>query len=173
MFTWLCKKCMFWISWLACHNSIDKSLKSVVGNVFCSEIRTKVTIFFQSYMYTLWKRCSAGKCRIAGKRHNLRKMSHRRREMSQSAENVVNPIAGICRIVDGKCRKKFAAGICRNIETSEMSQLLLILHLDYLLKRKQKVIKYTCIWIAYIKLIVLLLHINVFDCLVAIQISQL
>ena len=50
--------------------------------------------------------CSAGKCRIAGKRHNLRKMSHRRREMSQSAENVVNPTAGICRIVDGKCRKK-------------------------------------------------------------------
>ena len=60
--------------------------------------------------------CSAGKCRIAGKRHNLRKMSHRRREMSQSAENVVNPTTGICRIVDGKCRKKFAACICRNID---------------------------------------------------------
>jgi len=50
--------------------------------------------------------CSAGKCRIAWKRHNLRKMSHRRREMSQSAENVVNTTTGICRIVDGKCRKK-------------------------------------------------------------------
>jgi len=50
--------------------------------------------------------CSAGKCRIAGIRHNLRKMSLRRREMSQSAENVVNPTAGICRIVDGKCSKK-------------------------------------------------------------------
>ena len=68
--------------------------------------------------------CSAGKCRIAGKRHNLRKMSHRRREMSQSAENVVNPTAGICRIVDGKCRKKIR---CRYMSQHrrEMSQLLL------------------------------------------------
>ena len=83
--------------------------------------------------------CSAGKCRDAGKRHNLRKMSHRHREMSQSAENVVNPTAGICRIVDGKCRKNFR---CRHMSQHrrEMSQLLLILHLDNLLKRKQQVI---------------------------------
>jgi len=96
--------------------------------------------------------CSAGKCRIAGKRHNLRKMSHRRREMSQSAENVGNTTAGICRIVDGKCRKKVR---CRYMSQHrrEMSQLLLILHIDNLLKRKQQVIKFTCIWIAYIKLI--------------------
>jgi len=67
-------------------------------------------------------------------------MSHRRREMSQSAENVVNPTAGICRIVDGKCRKK---NRCRYMSQHrrEMSQLLKILHL---LKRKQQVIKYTC-----------------------------
>jgi len=71
--------------------------------------------------------CSAGKCRIAGKGHNLRKMSHRRRERSQSAENVVNPITGICRIVDGKCRKKIR---CRYMSQHrrERSQLLLILH---------------------------------------------
>ena len=43
----------------------------------------------------------------AGKRHNLRKMLHRRREMSQSAENVVHLTAGICRIVDGKCRNYY------------------------------------------------------------------
>jgi len=88
-------------------------------------------------------RTVAGKCRIAGKRHNLRKMSHRRREMSQSAENVVNPTAGICRIVDGKCRKKIR---CRYMSQHrrEMSQLLLILHLNNLLKRRQQVIKNTC-----------------------------
>jgi len=89
--------------------------------------------------------CSAGKCRIAGKRHNLRKMSQRRREMSQSAENVVNPTAGICRIVDGKCRKKIRCQYMSQ-HRREMSQLLLLLlHLDNLLKRKQQVIKYTCI----------------------------
>jgi len=61
-------------------------------------------------------RTVAGKCRTVRKRQNLRKMSHRRREMLQSAENVVNPTAGKYRIVDGKCRKKIAAGICRNID---------------------------------------------------------
>jgi len=73
--------------------------------------------------------CNAGKCRIAGKRHNLRKMSYRRREMSQSAENVVNPTTGICRIVDWKCRKTIC---CRYMSQHrrEMSQLLLILHFD-------------------------------------------
>ena len=73
--------------------------------------------------------CSAGKCRIAGKRHKLRKMSHSRREMSQSAENVVNPTTDICRIVDGKYRKKIR---CRYMSQHrrEMSQLLLILHFD-------------------------------------------
>jgi len=58
-------------------------------------------------------------------------MSHRRREMSQSAENVVNPNTGICRIVNGKCRKKIR---CRYMSQHrrEMSQLLLIpvLHFD-------------------------------------------
>ena len=89
--------------------------------------------------------CSAGKCRIAGKRNNLRKMSQRRREMSQSAENVVNPTAGICRIVDGKCRKKNRYRYMSQ-HRREMSQLLLLsLHLDNLLKRKQQVIKFTCI----------------------------
>jgi len=78
---------------------------------------------------SLFDYCSAGKCRIAGKRHNLRKMSHRRRKKSQSAENVVNPTTGICRIVDGKCRKKIR---CRYMSQHrrEMSQLLLILHFD-------------------------------------------
>jgi len=94
-------------------------------------------------LFDIKSHCSAGKCRIAGKRHNLRKMSHHRREMSQSAENVVNPTTRICRIVDGKCRKKIR---CRYMSQHrrEMSQLLLILHLDNLLKRKQQVIKYTC-----------------------------
>ena len=88
--------------------------------------------------------CSAGKCRIAGKRHNLRKMSHSRREISQSAENVVNPTSGICRIVNGKCRKKIR---CRYLSQHrrEMSQVLFLLHLDNILKRKHQVIKYTCI----------------------------
>ena len=57
-------------------------------------------------------------------------MSHRRREMSQSAENVVNPTTGICRIVNGKCRKKIAAGIIMSQHRREMSQLLLILHFE-------------------------------------------
>jgi len=85
-----------------------------------------ITDFIQAFNYV----CSAGKFRIAGKRHNLRKMSHHRREMSQSAENVVNPTTGICRIVDGKCRNKIR---CRYMSQHqrEMSQFLLILVLQF------------------------------------------
>jgi len=78
---------------------------------------------------SLFRVCSAGKCRIAGKRHNLRKMSHRRREMSQSAENLVIFLTGICRIVDGKCCKKIRYRYMSQ-HRREMSQLLLILHFD-------------------------------------------
>jgi len=42
-------------------------------------------------------------------------MSHRRREISQSAENVVNPTAGICRIADGKYRNYYEYCILINL----------------------------------------------------------
>ena len=71
--------------------------------------------------------CSAGKCRIAGKRNNLRKMSQRRREMSQSAENVVNPTAGICRIVDGKCRKKKSLPVYVATSTGNVAIVIIII----------------------------------------------
>jgi len=44
--------------------------------------------------------------------------------MSQSAENVVNTTAGICRIFDGKCRKKIRCWYMSQ-HRREMSQLLL------------------------------------------------
>jgi len=88
----------------------------VLVNVGQTQLLSDSLTFFTLYFNSSYVVCSAGKCRIVGKHHNLRKMSHRRREILQSAEYVVNPTTVICRIVDGKCRKKIAAGICRNID---------------------------------------------------------